>query len=138
MQHYHDLKKLNFDLLTQVGNPRVGEGEGVYRQTICYHVAASGVMGGMINFNTVMFIYRHWVIMAYSEKLTHISFMSKRALCCPSAMGTRVPIQSAQKPYAAFSLPYVLYMKFDHNLRYILQCTDNDNRPLIYSLSYLT
>ena len=53
-------------------------------------------------------------------------------------MATRVPIQSAQKPYAAFSLPYVLYMKFDHNLRYILLWTDNDNWPSIYSLSYLT
>ena len=47
-------------------------------------------------------------------------FMSMRALCCPWAMATRVPIQSAQKPYESFPLPYVLYMKFDHNSRYIL------------------
>ena len=37
MQHDHVLKILNFDLLT----PRVkeGEGGGVCRQIICYHVA---------------------------------------------------------------------------------------------------
>ena len=37
-------------------------------------------------------------------------------------MATRVPIKSAQKPYAAFPLPYmyVFYMKFDHILSYIL------------------
>ena len=37
-------------------------------------------------------------------------------------MATRVPVQSAQKPYAAFPLPYmyVLYVKFDHTLSYIL------------------
>ena len=40
-------------------------------------------------------------------------------------MATRVPVQSAQTPYAAFSLPYVLYMKFDHNLTYILLCTEH-------------
>ena len=37
-------------------------------------------------------------------------FMSMGALCCPWAMATKVPIQSAQKPYASFPLPYVLYM----------------------------
>ena len=40
-------------------------------------------------------------------------FMSMGALCCPWAMATRVLIQSAQKPYASFPLPYVLYIKFD-------------------------
>ena len=39
MQHDHDLKKLNFDLLTSF--PRVMEGGGGrYGQNICYHVAA--------------------------------------------------------------------------------------------------
>ena len=42
------------------------------------------------------------------------------ALCCPWAMATRVPIKSAQRPYAAFPLPYVIYMQFDHTSRYIL------------------
>ena len=42
-------------------------------------------------------------------------------------MATRIPIQSAQKPYASFPLPYVLYMKFDHNSRYIL-IFENVNR----------
>ena len=42
------------------------------------------------------------------------------ALCGPWAMATRVPVQSAQKPYASFPEPYVPYMKFDHNSRYIL------------------
>ena len=67
-------------------------------------------------------------------------FMSMGALCCPWAMATRVPIQSAQKPYASFPLLYVLFMKFDHNSRYITSLkmrTDNDNRPSIYSLTYL-
>ena len=34
------------------------------------------------------------------------------AIWCP---WQTVSIQSAQKPYAAFPLPYVLYMKCDHN-----------------------
>ena len=47
-------------------------------------------------------------------------FMSMGALCCPWASATRGPIQSAKKPCAALTLPYVLYMKFDHNSSYIL------------------
>ena len=34
-------------------------------------------------------------------------------------------------------LPYVLYIKFDQNW-YMYMEADNDNRPSIYSLSYLT
>ena len=34
-------------------------------------------MGGVIFLITVMFIYRHWVTMAYSEKLSDIIVLEK-------------------------------------------------------------
>ena len=63
MQHDHVLKKFNFDPFTLPP----GSGGGLWAN-ICYHDAA---WGG--NFSiTVMLIYRHWVIMAYNEKLSDI------------------------------------------------------------------
>ena len=63
------------------------------------------------------------------------------ALCCPWAMVTRVPIQSAQKPTASFPLPYYALHEIWSQLEIyasLKMWTDNDNRPSIYSLTYLT
>ena len=52
-------------------------------------------------------------------------------------MATGVLIQSAQKPYAAFPLPYVLYMKFD-TPRDIWKCeqtTKTDHQYIHYHTS---
>ena len=67
MQHDHVLQKLNLDLLTP--SPMV---VGVGWRIAC-KIFATMLLHFLIQLLiTVMLIYRHWVIMAHSEKLSII------------------------------------------------------------------
>ena len=68
-------------------------------------------------------------------------FMSMGALCCPWAMATRVPIQSAQKTLCILSPTIFALHEIWSQLEVytsLKKWTDNDNRPSKYSLTYLT
>ena len=76
MQHDHVLKKSNFDLLT----PSPSEGKifaTMQNLNIRSLTLPKGSGGWGKFFITAMLIYRHWVIMAYREKLSDIIVLGK-------------------------------------------------------------